>query len=110
MGSHRPAFTHLHTHWLAVHWAKPLALARLLEPAISPCIFEVLKCSRGHSIWSHLSTKLHLPHREVSQTRAVSDDGYHPVFSHEVELKISEPLSILTFEAHRLLGLGARGW
>ncbi|CAE7039485.1 TFCD [Symbiodinium natans] len=35
----------------------------------------------------------------VSHTRAVKQDGYHPVFDHEVELQLSDsPLHILTFE------------
>eukprot|EP00931_Biecheleriopsis_adriatica_P059692 TRINITY_DN35766_c0_g1_i1.p1 TRINITY_DN35766_c0_g1~~TRINITY_DN35766_c0_g1_i1.p1 ORF type:complete len:1316 (-),score=248.67 TRINITY_DN35766_c0_g1_i1:36-3956(-) len=39
------------------------------------------------------------PGAQISQTPCVSQDGYHPVFNHEVELLISEsPLHILMFE------------
>ncbi|CAK9028381.1 1-phosphatidylinositol 4 [Durusdinium trenchii] len=39
------------------------------------------------------------PGGQVSQTPQVNQDGYHPVFNHEVILEISEsPLHILTFE------------
>ncbi|CAE7544218.1 TBCD [Symbiodinium pilosum] len=39
------------------------------------------------------------PGQQVSHTQAVKQDGYHPVFDHEVELMVSDsPLHILTFE------------
>ncbi len=45
-----------------------------------------------------VSVSLH-PGGQVSQTCAVNQDGYHPVFNHSVVLDISDsPLHILTFE------------
>ena len=45
-----------------------------------------------------VSVSLH-PGGQVSQTSAVNQDGYHPVFNHSVVLEISDsPLHILTFE------------
>ena len=50
-----------------------------------------------------VAVSLH-PGGQVSQTPAANQDGYHPVFNHEVILEISDsPLHILTFEVLGLL-------
>ena len=53
-----------------------------------------------------VSVALH-PGGQVSQTPAVQQDGYHPVFNHSVVLEISDSaLHILTFEAPWLQNKG----
>ena len=55
-----------------------------------------------------VSVALH-PGGQVSQTPAVQQDGYHPVFNHSVVLEISDSaLHILTFEAPCLLKVHKR--
>ena len=52
-----------------------------------------------------VAVSLH-PSGQVSQSQTVAEDGYHPVFNHDVLLEVSDsPLHILTFEASRPIRL-----
>ncbi|CAE8598405.1 unnamed protein product [Polarella glacialis] len=65
---------------------------------------EGLLSTDGAVVSSPMVTVTLEPGNQVSQTGAVMQDGYHPVFNHEMEFLISDsPLHILLFEVRDAL-------